>query len=277
MAEDPPPLNTMLVARYALLVALCQLIPIPVLDSVVDSALRRRLCRVLLTEAGVEASRKEVRMLGDGSAGGCLGMLWSLVSWPFRRLLRYVLWVLLVKAMIDTFSDVVARAILVDQALRTGRLPGDAVAVRAAMQRALKRTDIRPLERGVGLVFQASRGELRRLWRQARGRVRTEARREREQVEASEVDEAPLSAGLEPLSQALARALWVPEVHEQLRALFDEEAEGLPTGAVQAVPPEAVGPGGSEEDEPGEDVGNPPDEAGDTEPPVEGGRPGPAT
>lgn len=229
-AETPARLDLLLVARYALLVSLTQLIPIPILDWIADDFLRRRLTRLQLHGFEVDATSREVGLLGGGSAGGCLGILWSIVSWPFKRLLRYLLWVLLIKAMIDAFSDVVARAILLHEALTLGLFPGDAVQVRAAMQRALSGVDTRPLERAVGIVFRSTRGELRRLWRGARARMRDEAERERKDVETDvAIDEAPLDDDLERLTEALARAVWVPEVHEQLRDRFRKEARTIPS------------------------------------------------
>lgn len=237
MTIDRPDLDLLLVARYALLAALCHLIPIPLLDALADTFLRRRLTRLQLRAAQVEVPRKRVGMLSDGSAGGCLGLVWSVVSWPFKRALRYVIWVLLLKGMIDTFSDVVARAVMIHEALAIGALPGEARDVRVAMQRALARTNVKPLERAVGIVFRSSRGELLQLLRQARGRMRLEARRERTGQATDASDSAPLSGELEPLSEALARALWVPEVHEALREQFREQAVslGLPGDADAAA------------------------------------------
>lgn len=221
--DDTPPLDLMLVARYGLLVSLTHLIPIPVLDWLVEGWLRNRLTRVQLHGFEVDLPRKDVSMLASGDAGGCLGLVWSIVSWPFRRLLRYVLWVLIIKAMIDTFSDVVARAILVHEACAVEALPGDAVRVRAAMQRARRGLNTKPIERAVGIVYRSLRGQLWKLWRQARGRMRQESRRARRDEDWTAEDEAPLDAGLESVSEALARAVWVPEVHQSIRTRFREE------------------------------------------------------
>lgn len=231
--SDAPSLDLLLVARYALLAALTRLIPIPILDALVETWLRRRLTRLQLKTFDVDAVTRDVAMLGDGDAGGCLGMIFSVISWPFRKLLFYLLWVLLIKAVVDTFSAVVARSVLLHEALTAGALPGDAVQVRAAMQRAKKGVDTRPLERAVGIVFRTTRGELWRLWRSARSRVRTEARRERRHEEGLADDADPLEDKLDRLAQALASAVWVPEVHRSLRVRLREELGVEP--APQAV------------------------------------------
>jgi hypothetical protein len=220
-----PPLDLLLVARYALLAALCQLIPVPILDAMAESFIRRRLTRLQLETAGISPRPGDVAMLGDGSAGGCMGMVISLVMWPFRKALAYVLWVLLIKRMVDVFSDVVARAVLVHEAAEVRALPGNAVQVRAAMQRALRHTDVRPLERAVRIVFPSVRGEVGRLWRLGRAALRSAARRERGQEHQGNADVAPLDGGLEPLSQALSRAIWIPEVHDVLRTKLREEVK----------------------------------------------------
>jgi len=239
---DAPDL--LLVARYGLLISLVHLIPIPVLDWLVDAWLRQRLTRIQLHGFGIQVKRREVAMLGNGDAGGCIGLIWSVVSWPFRRLLRYLLWVLIIKAMIDTFSEVVARAILVHEACRIGALPGDAVQVRAAMQRAGKGVNTKPLERAVGIIYRSLRGELWKIWREARKRMRAESRRERHDETWTPDDEAPLDDEAESVSEALARAIWIPEVHEDLRRRFRQELGALdldlprPTPSADATTPD---------------------------------------
>jgi hypothetical protein len=222
-----PALDPLLVSRYALLTALTHLIPIPVVDALAASFLRARLTRLQLAAAGLTPPARDVRMLGGASAGGCLGILWSIVIWPIRKLLRYLLWVLLIKAMIDTFADVVARAVLVDEALRAGALPGPAVPVRAAMQRALRGVNTKPLERAAGLIFETTRGETWRWFRLARDQMRARARRERSANPEDPHDRDPLAASLEAVAQTLARAVWIPEVHDQLRAALRREAAAL--------------------------------------------------
>lgn len=250
MAEGPPPLDPLLVARYGLMISLTHLIPIPVLDWLIEGWLRKRLTKVQLDAMGIEVKGRDATMLGGGDAGGCLGLIWSVITWPFSRLLRYLLWVLIVKAMIDTFSDVVARAILVHEAAVVGALPGDAIQVRAAMQRARRGLNTKPIERAVGIVYRSLRGQLWKLWRDARQRMRLETRRARADADATEADRAPLEDRLESVSEMLARALWVPETHEEIRRRFREELGRISDeeyGLPEPGEPDAETP----EDEPG--------------------------
>lgn len=226
-----PPLDLALVARYAFLVSLTHLIPVPIVDALVSDFLRARLTRLQLSAHGWSPPRRDVRMIGGATAGGCLGLLWSVVSWPFRKLLRYVLWFLLIKAMVDTFSTVVARAVLVDEAFNIDLIPGDAIAARAAMQRASKQVSTRPIERGVSLILKATRSELWRWLQLAKGAMRSTAQRERRGDSPEAHDRDPLSESLETIVQTLARAIWVPEVHEELRAGLRREAADLPRDA----------------------------------------------
>ncbi|MFK7929727.1 MAG: hypothetical protein AB8H79_16160 [Myxococcota bacterium] len=190
-----PPLDLVLVAQYALYVSLVKLLPVPVLDWLIEEALRKRLTRLQLRGFDLELPRRDIRLLASGDAGGCLGLMWSIVAWPFRRFLWYLLWVLLLKAMIDTFSDVVARSILVHEAAELGLLHDhSAVEVRAAIQRARRGVNTRPIERAFSIVFRSLWGQLFRRH------------------------------GIETLSEALARAIYLPETHEKLRRQLQEEA-----------------------------------------------------
>jgi hypothetical protein len=221
-------LDLAVVARYAFLISLTHLIPVPIVDAWIAGMLRNRLTRVQLDGAGWRPPPRDVRMLASANAGGCLGMLWSLITWPIKKLIRFFLWIFLVKAMVDTFSAVVARAVLIDESLATGLLPGDAVRARAAMQRAARGIDTRPIDRAVLLIFQTTRAEMWRWLKLARSRMRVEARRERSHANITEDDRDPLHASLESLILTLAQAVWVPEVHDDLRAALRREVLSLP-------------------------------------------------
>lgn len=216
-------LDLPLVARYALLVSLTHLIPVPLLDAWIANTLRARLTRLQLDAHDWRPPGREVRLIGGATAGGCLGILWSLILWPIKKALRLMLWFLLVKSMVDTFSDVVARAVLVDEALQAGLLPGDSVEARAAIQRASRGVSVKPIERGVALILGTTRRELWRWLRVARDRMRSDARKERHDSDVGPEDGNPLAATLESVVLTLAQAIWIPEVHEQLRAALRRE------------------------------------------------------
>ncbi|TVQ94481.1 MAG: hypothetical protein EA397_02090 [Deltaproteobacteria bacterium] len=231
-------MDLLLVARYALLISLTHLIPIPLLDMWIADQLRARLARLQLAPYDVKLSGREARLLGGATAGGCLGLIWGLLVWPIKRALRFLLWFLLIKAMVDTFSDVVARAVMVDEALAAGLLPGDVIRARAAIQRASRGVSTKPFERAVGLIFRTTRREMWRWLGVARSRMRQEARKEQQHDPASPTEGDPLNASLEAVVQTLARAIWVPEVHEKLRAALRREIAALP----DAPAPETANP-----------------------------------
>ena len=213
----------LLLSRYALLVALCELIPVPLLDGYVASRLRRRLTRIQLKRHRVELPNAEVAMLADATAGGCLGMLWSLIVWPFQRLLRILLFVLLINRIVNTFSEVVHRALLVHEALEMKVVPGDVVAVRAAMNRAATEVDTGVADKALFDVLHRSRRELWRLFRSLLPRTRAEAEEERHDAPVREGGELPLTDKGEALSRALADAVRVPGVQAELLHTFRRE------------------------------------------------------
>jgi len=205
------------------MVALAQLIPLPILDGIVENAIRRRLTRVQLASYELDLPAADVRMLADSGAGGCLGFLWSLIVWPFKKVLRTVLFVLQINAMVNVFSDVVHRALLQHEALEMGLLPGDSTHVRAAMNRALQQVDTRVVERGVGVVLKMSRRALMQLAMGERIRIREEVRTERAEAAVSDADTAPLHAQAETITEALKAAVQVPGVQDDLLRHFAEE------------------------------------------------------
>ncbi len=220
------PVDWLLLSRYALLVGLCELIPVPLLDGFVASRLRRRLVRIQLREREVEVSGRDLRLLAEPPGGGCLGLVWSVLIWPFQRLLRTVLFVLMINRIVNTVSEVVHRSLLVHEALEAGAVPGDAAAVRAAMQRALEQVDTTVVDRAVFAVLSESRATLWRLfravWRRTRAETRAEMRDERS-VQPAPEEPQPLPAWPEEMSEALAEAVRAPGVRKELIEAFRSE------------------------------------------------------
>lgn len=219
------------ISRYALLVALCELIPIPVLDSWVANLVRRRLTRVQLVQHQVELPSADVRMLADAGAGGCLGILWSILVWPIKKVLRTVLFVLQINRMVNVASEVAHRALLVHEALEREVVPGDVVAVRAAMNRALARVDVTVVDKAVFSGLALSRRTLWQAMRAGWSRLRAEAAAERRADAVGAQDEAPLPPMPEELSQALGEALHTPGIEAELVRVFRMELEGGPPHA----------------------------------------------
>lgn len=209
-------LDWMLFSRFALMVALCELIPLPLVGGWVANRLRRRLVRIQLAGHQLQLPEPDVRMLADAPAGGCLGILLALVVWPFRALLRTVLFVLQLNRMVNIFSEVVHHALLIHEALEIKALPGDAVTVRAALNRAVATVDTRIVDKALLQGLDLTRIQLWRMIRSALGWARTEVDEQTEAV-------TPLQEQPEELSRTLAAAVRAPGVEAELVKRFRRE------------------------------------------------------
>jgi hypothetical protein len=162
-------LDWLLLGRYALLIALCDLIPIPFLDRMVENRLRRRLVDAIGRRHGRELPAADLAVLGDAPPGGCTGCLTAILLWPIRKVLKTALVVFQVKGIADRFSELVHRGLLLEDAFDEGWLPGDAARVRAAMDGALTHVDTRPIERTLMGVLRSYRHDLNRtIWETVR-------------------------------------------------------------------------------------------------------------
>jgi hypothetical protein len=238
------PVDWLLLGRYALLVALCELIPVPLLDSWVANLLRRRLVRAQLEARGVELEPAEIKLLGDAVSGGCVGCLWAAVIWPIKKLLKTVVVVFTVKAMADTVSEIVHRGLLLEEALDEGWLPGETDKVRAAMDRALEHVDTRLVEQALRGTLRSSRKDLNEAVvesvRVARERLRD--RPGHALADAAEANE--LGAGVNRVSRAMTAALQVSGLVPELVQWFRHEMGVAPApepGLAGPVEPEVVG------------------------------------
>lgn len=241
------PVDWLLLGRYALLIALTALIPIPLLDRGVENYLRRRLVRAVAGRHGITLSEEAVAVLGNAPSGGCLGCLWSVVVWPFRKILKTVLVVFQVKAMADTASEILHRGLLLEEALEMGWLPGDPIPLRQAMDRSLEAIDTRPVERSLLGVFLDHKSELNKVVynasQEARERLR-QRERPREHF-ANKAEGEGFSEEAEEMSAALVAALRgtgvVPELLHWFRAEMGAPA-GSPIAVEGVLEPEEVLP-----------------------------------
>ena len=107
-------------------------------------------------------------------------------------------------------------------------LPGDAVAVRAAMNRALAKVDITVVDKAMYASLALSRRTLWQAMRSGWARLRSEVAAERRDEAVAVRDEAPLPELPEELSQALGEALHTPGVEAALIRVFRAELAGAP-------------------------------------------------
>jgi len=237
-------LDWLLIGRYALLIALTALIPVPLLDRGIENYLRRRMVRAIADRHELELSEEDVATLAHVPSGGCFGCVWSLVLWPFRKILKTILIVWQVKSIADAASEIVHRGLMLEEALESGWIPGDAQVVRKAMDTALASVDTRLVERQIAGVFQDHTNDLNRLIYQTTEMARADAI-----AAAVEADE--LITGATGLTTAMTAALQssgvVPELIQWFRAeMGADPLEGRGVGGLLEVE-EILPPDDSEE------------------------------
>lgn len=240
----------LLIGRYALLIALTALIPIPLLDRGIENLLRRRLVRAIADRHGAELSPEEIALLGNAPAGGCWGCVASVVLWPFRKVLKTMLIVLQVKAMADLASEVLHRTLMLEEALDTGWLPGDAEAVREGMDRTLACVDTRPIERQLMGTLRDHRHDLNRVVWEATRIARERVRGERGEALALAVERDELGAEADEMSEAMVASLQATGVTNELLQWFRAEMGDVPKLPLKvdgALSPEAVLPADPED------------------------------
>ena len=219
---------------------LCPLMPIPVLDDIVLARFRRRMVRRLGEKHGVELNRRQVAALGGGGrSSSCLGLIFKVVAYPFRKVLRKVLYFLSVKEAADTFSLLFHQGYLLHTALEHGALgsggpppAGAAMTVRRAIFETLDAIDTRPIMKLVKGVFRGSRDLLRGVIRWARRRLPTRAGGL--QLDDAGQDPAVLaeaSPEAEALLERLLELLWGEEGYrDRLREELVGRLDGLQSG-----------------------------------------------
>jgi len=203
----------------SLLGGLCPLLPIPFLDDVVLARMRRRMVEHLTKRWQVTLTPAQLALLSGGGRGMSAGRLLAKAAiYPFKEMLRKVLYFLAIKDAVDTFSLLFHQGYLVHALLAHGALgrggPADdgrvAVAA-AAVHGTLAATDTRPLRRLLVGVLRNSRDLVR-------GTVRWLAARLRRGRDAAPLVEAIAEEGAsrpelgspdaEQLLDRLLRALW---------------------------------------------------------------------
>jgi hypothetical protein len=233
-------IDWVLIGRYALLIALTVLIPIPLLDTTLENMLRRRLVRAVALRHGVDLSDEQVATLGNAPGGGCLGCFWGLVTWPFRKILRTVLIVLQLKVIADLASEIVHRSLLLEEALELGFLPDQPDRVRVAMDKALVAVDTRVVERRLLGVFKEHTSDLNRVVWEATKVAKGAANEQRNQALADAVEADTLGSGAREMTAALAASLGGIGMVPELLAWFRAELMSGPAEVGGVVEPEVL-------------------------------------
>lgn len=239
-------IDWLLVGRYALLIALTTLIPVPLLDRGVENLLRRRLVRVQAERHGVTLDDAAIATLANAPSGGCLGIAWSLLMWPIKKLVRTVLIFLSAKQFADLAMEVLHRALMLEEALEVGLLPGDPDRVRVAMDKTLAAVDTRVVERSLLGIFQDHTNDLNRVvWEATRIARADLTGPQRESALADAIEADQLGSGAREMTAAMTAALRgtgvVPELLAWFRTELGKGAREVP-GLVEpeVLPPDEV-------------------------------------
>ena len=215
------------IGRYSVMIALTQLIPVPLLDGVVEDALRRRLVARLASNAGVALLDEDLHTLADAPSGGCWGMLKTAVIWPFKKVLKTVLFVLLAKSMADTASEVMHRSLMLHEALERGWLPGDVPLLREGLDTSLEKIDVRLVERLLLGAFRDHRDALNRVVWEATKVAEAQARGQRAEALVEATDKNALSEAADSLGVVLTDTLRRAGVADEAVHWFVAEMDRL--------------------------------------------------
>ncbi len=135
------------ILQYALGVGLASLIPVPFADRIVGGWLMRRLYGELAAKHGHELSTSARKALTVRRGNFLWGCLVGVVVWFFKKLIRTLTVVLLVKEVVDEATLAIHRARMVEVALERGQLPGNEVRIQRSMNDVLERQEGRVLNR----------------------------------------------------------------------------------------------------------------------------------
>lgn len=138
--------------KYAILVGMTPLIPLPFLDDMAQSYFERRMIEQLAQAHQLSLTEENLDDLGaPPDPMGCVkGCLVTLLIYPLKKLLRKVFFFLEIKRTIDLISVTYARGHVLDRVLARGLCapvgPHSPKQVRTAADRALARIGTSPIE-----------------------------------------------------------------------------------------------------------------------------------
>jgi hypothetical protein len=153
---------------------LAMLIPIPLLDWVVERFFRRRMVATIAGRRGQRLPRAIRTQLNQGNQSrlsGCLTFPLVATIWLIKRISRKILYLLTIKDATDQLSYYWQRAFLIDHMLDAGHMRTETSAAMAgqAMEQVLQ-TSASPLPQLARQVISGIRHVPRMLWSARRGR-----------------------------------------------------------------------------------------------------------
>lgn len=203
----------------SLLGGLCPLLPIPIVDDLVLARMRRRMVEHLVGRWQVALTPAQLALLSGGGRKRSFGRFaLKAAIYPFKEMLRKVLYFLAIKDAVDTFSMLFHQGYLVHAALAHGGLGrGGAVddarvaSTTAAVHGTLGAIDTRPLRRLLIGILRNSRDLVRGTvrWLGARLGRRRDAAPDMTAIADEGASRPELgSPDAEQLLDRLLRALW---------------------------------------------------------------------
>lgn len=171
MSQDQAPDPGMRsILAYSLVAGLLPLIPVPFVDDLIIGLMRRRMLRGLFRPQ-VQLSRPQVKALTRRPMGCLWGCLLFPILFVVKRLFRKIIYVLAIKACVDTASTLLHEGLLVRYALRSGLvshldLQRDETrsleVLNEAVHRSLEETDPKPITQVIRRAWRGGRMLLRR-------------------------------------------------------------------------------------------------------------------
>ena len=157
----------------ATLAGLAQLIPIPLLDALVEDYFRKRMPVAIAQRHGYAIRPEAVRAINT-SANGWRDTLQGCLLWPLRLLLdfllglvRKIIYFLTIKKAVDALNYYWQRAFLLDHMIRTGYVDDPEQMQRAvlALEQVLGQAKVSPLRRLARQLILAPFQMVRSVWR----------------------------------------------------------------------------------------------------------------
>jgi hypothetical protein len=232
------PANDTLILGHAVIAGLCELIPVPWVDGLVQNRVKRRMVERLAAHYGLDLWDSEVRNLVDPDNSGWLKKAGkALLLRPLKRLLRKVFFVLNSKKIIESATLAYHQGFLIDEVFRHGWCAPDGVhharSIRRALDEVLARHPLStsPVGHAFRQGFARSKKTASAMWDQLRNNLGA--------LDDASIDEAVRSsenAGSDLLLELLDSLTTVPAAHfETLRAEIAKELGEQPNEAADAV------------------------------------------
>lgn len=125
------------ITTKALMVAAAGLLPVPFLDTWLQSQLQRDMVHLIGRRAGQRLAHAQVVHLTEQNDSLLLGCLQGALIWPIRRIFRKVVYILTVKDAVDAAATTYVRGELIRRAFAHGLLPHHTGAVKTAIKDVL--------------------------------------------------------------------------------------------------------------------------------------------